>query len=56
MKKVAEFAHQHGLLGDAAADAEFIGISGPKGVYGNQKNIKLRFDATYMQLAADKKL
>lgn len=56
MKKVAEFAHQHGLLGDAAADAEFIGISGPKGVYGNQKNVKLRFDATYMQLAADKKL
>lgn len=56
MQKVAEFSFDHGLLGDGAPDAEFIGVEGPKGVYGNKKNVKLRFDTTYMQLAADKKL
>ena len=56
MQKVAEFSFDHGLLGDGAPDAEFIGVEGPKGVYGNKKNVKLRFDPTYMQLAADKKL
>lgn len=56
MQKVAEFSFDHGLLGDGAPDAEFIGVEGPTGVYGNKKNVKLRFDTTYMQLAADKKL
>lgn len=56
MQKVAEFSFDHGLLGDGAPDANYIGVEGPKGVYGNKKNVKLRFDATYMQMAADKKL
>jgi len=56
MQKVAEFSFDHGLLGDGAPDAKFIGVEGPKGVYGDKKNVKLRFDATYMQMAADKKL
>lgn len=56
MQKVAEFSFDHGLLGDGAADAEFIGVQGPKGVYGNKDNVKLRFDTTYMQMAADNKL
>jgi NitT/TauT family transport system substrate-binding protein len=56
MRKVAEFSFDHGLLGDGAPDAEFIGVAGPKGVYGNKQNVKLRFDTTYMQMAADKKL
>lgn len=56
MQKVAEFSFDHGLLGEGAPDAEFIGVAGPKGVYGDPQNIKLRFDTTYMQLAADKKL
>lgn len=56
MKKVAEFSHEHGLLGDNAPDAGFIGITGPKGTYGNAANTKLRFDTTYMQMAADGKL
>ena len=56
MQKVAEFSFDHGLLGDGAPDAEYIGVQGPKGVYGNANNIKLRFDTTYMQLAADNKL
>jgi NitT/TauT family transport system substrate-binding protein len=56
MQKVAEFSFDHGLLGDGAPDAEFIGVVGPTGVYGSKENIKLRFDTTYMQMAADKKL
>jgi NitT/TauT family transport system substrate-binding protein len=56
MKKVAEFSFTHGLLGDKAPDALTVGIEGAKGTYGNSKNIKLRFDTTYMQMAADNKL
>lgn len=56
MQKVAEFSFEHGLLGEGAADAGFIGVAGPDGVYGNSNNIKLRFDTTYMQMAADGKL
>jgi NitT/TauT family transport system substrate-binding protein len=56
MQKVAEFSFDHGLLGDGAPDAGFIGIAGPKGIYGDKSNVKLRFDTRYMQMAADKKL
>jgi NitT/TauT family transport system substrate-binding protein len=56
MQKVAEFSFDHGLLGEGAPDANYIGVEGPKGIYGDKKNVKLRFDTTYMQLAADKKL
>ena len=56
MKYVAEFSFKHGLLGDGAADAGFIGVETPSGVYGNKSNIKLRFDPSYMDLAAKGKL
>lgn len=56
MKKVAEFSFAHGLLGDGAKDATRVGVETPKGIYGDSKNIKLRFDPTYMQMAADNKL
>ncbi len=56
MKNVAEFSFDHGLLGDGAADAGFIGIETPAGNYGNSENIKLRFNPEYMQMAADGKL
>jgi NitT/TauT family transport system substrate-binding protein len=56
MQKVAEFSFSHGLLGEGAPDAKYIGIQGPKGVYGDKGNVKLRFDPTYMQMAADGKL
>lgn len=56
MQKVAEFSFDHGLLGEGAPDAKFIGVEGPKGIYGDKNNVKLRFDTSYMQLAADKKL
>ena len=56
MKYVAEFSFNHGLLGEGAPDAGFIGIETPAGVYGDKGNVQLRFDPTYMQMAAEGKL
>jgi NitT/TauT family transport system substrate-binding protein len=52
MENVAKFSFKHGLLGDGAPDAGFIGIEMPAGTFGNKDNIKLRFDPTYMDMAA----
>lgn len=53
MKNVATFSFEHGLLGEGASDAGFIGIEFPDGsVFGSKTNVKLRFDDTYMALAA----
>jgi NitT/TauT family transport system substrate-binding protein len=57
MQSVSEFSFAHGLLGNAAKDAKAIGMSFPNNVtYGDQGNLKLRFDTSYMQMAADSKL
>ena len=57
MKNVAKFSFDHGLLGDGAADEGFIGIEYPGGkVTGDKGNIKLRYDASFMKMAADGKL
>ncbi len=57
MAKVAEFSHAHGLLGEGAKSADAIGMSFANGVtYGDKGNLKLRFEPTYMQMAADGKL
>jgi NitT/TauT family transport system substrate-binding protein len=56
MQSVAEFSFDHGLLGEGAPDAGFIGIEMPAGTYGNPGNVKLRFNPAYMQMAADGKL
>jgi len=56
MQNVAEFSFKHGLLGEGAPDAGFIGIETPAGIYGDASNVKLRFDSSYMQMAADGKL
>jgi len=56
MQYVAEFSFDHGLLGEGAPDAGFIGVQMPAGDYGDSSNLKLRFDPTYMQMAADKQL
>ncbi len=56
MKKVSEFSFTHGLLGDGAPNAEFIGIETPKGTFGDKSNVKLRFTSEYMQMAEDAKL
>jgi NitT/TauT family transport system substrate-binding protein len=53
MKNVADFSFKHGLLGEGAADSGFIGMTFPGGkVLGSKRNIKLRFDDVYMDMAA----
>lgn len=56
MEYVAKFSFKHGLLGEAAADSSFIGIETPAGIVGDKNNIKLRFDPSYMEMAAKGKL
>lgn len=56
MSLIARFSYDHGLLGDSAPNADFIGIQTPDGTYGDKGNIKFRFDPTFMKLAASDKL
>jgi len=56
MQSVAEFSFKHGLLGEMAPDAGFIGIETPAGVYGSKGNVQLRFNPEFMQMAKDGKL
>ncbi len=56
MAKVAGFSFAHGLLGEGAPDAGFIGVETPAGVFGDEANIKFRFNPAYMKMAADGKL
>jgi len=56
MRQVAEFSFDHGLLGAGVPDAGYVGIEMPAGVYGDADNVKLRFDPSYMQMAADGEL
>ena len=54
MKFVAEFLFDKGILGEGAPSPEFVGVSFPDGsVYGDEANVKLRFDTTFMKMAAD---
>ncbi len=56
MQYVAEFSFAHGILGEGAKDANYIGIETPSGIYGDTNNVKLRFNPAYMQMAAEGKL
>ncbi|MGF6599897.1 NitT/TauT family transport system substrate-binding protein [Paraburkholderia sp. GAS448] len=57
MTRVAKFSFDHGLLGQGAPDANAVGMAFDKGVIvGSKSNVKLRFDPTYVRLAADGKL
>ena len=57
MDLVRKFSFDHGLLGEGAKTVDAVGIEFPGGVtLGNKANLKLRFDPSYMQLAADGKL
>ena len=54
MEFVATFLFDHGILGEGAPSPEFVGVAFPDGsVYGDKGNVKLRYEATYMQMAAD---
>ncbi|WP_137149989.1 putative urea ABC transporter substrate-binding protein [Devosia sp. FKR38] len=54
MDKVRTFLFDKGLLGSGAPSADVIGIELPDGsILGDANNVKLRFTASYMQMAAD---
>jgi len=56
-KFVAQFLFDHGILGEGAESPDFVGVEFPGGkTLGDTGNIKLRFDPTYMEMAADGKL
>lgn len=57
MDLVRSFCFEHNLLGDNVKSKDAIGIAFPDGkTMGSAKNVKMRFDATYMKMAADNKL
>jgi NitT/TauT family transport system substrate-binding protein len=57
MDFVRQFCFSHGLLGENAKSADVVGISYPDGsIQGDANNVKMRFDTSFMQLAADGKL
>lgn len=57
MAKVAAFSFEHGLLGDGASTPDAIGMQFSGGlIQGDKSNLRLRFDPSYMQMAADGKL
>ena len=54
MTTVAKFLFDKGILGVNAPSADFVGIAYPDGtITGNKANVQFRFDASYMQMAAD---
>ncbi len=54
MVEVAEFLFDKGILGEGAPSADFVGVEYPDGsTTGDAGNVKMRFDTTYMQMAAD---
>jgi NitT/TauT family transport system substrate-binding protein len=57
MDKVRKFLFDKALLGKDAKSADVVGIElADKSVLGSKSNVKLRFDATYMDAAAKGKL
>jgi NitT/TauT family transport system substrate-binding protein len=54
MDLVRKFSFDHGLLGEGAKTVDAVGIEFPGGkALGNAKAVKMRFDASYMKMAAD---
>ncbi len=57
MNYVRNFCFAHGLLGENARSVDEVGIKYPDGtIQGDQGNIQMIFDASFMELAADNKL
>jgi NitT/TauT family transport system substrate-binding protein len=57
MDLVRTFSFTHNLLGEGVKSKDAIGIAFPGGkTLGSKANLKLRFDASYMQMAAGNKL
>jgi NitT/TauT family transport system substrate-binding protein len=57
MDLVRTFSFSHNLLGEGVKSKDAIGMAFSKAqTLGSKQNIKLRFDASFMQMAADGKL
>ncbi|MFQ5869008.1 MAG: putative urea ABC transporter substrate-binding protein [Candidatus Zixiibacteriota bacterium] len=57
MNYVRKFCFDHGLLGENARSVDEVGIKYPDGtIQGDQGNVQMIFDTTFMQLAAEDKL
>jgi NitT/TauT family transport system substrate-binding protein len=57
MELVRTFSFQHDLLGKGAKSADVVGISFPGGkTLGDARKVTMRFDPTFVKLAADGKL
>lgn len=57
MDLVRRFSFDHGLLGNGAANADVVGIAFPNAdPLGDKGNVKLRFNADYMEMAAQGRL
>src|SRR6202047_5008314 len=56
MDQVRGFCFEHNLLGEKVKSKDAIGIMTPTKTLGSVKNVKLRFDASYMTMAAEGKL
>jgi len=57
MQRVRDFSFAQGLFGQGPRSADAVGMEFPGGKsLGDENNITLRFDPTFMQLAADGKL
>ncbi|HAT1609171.1 TPA: ABC transporter substrate-binding protein [Raoultella planticola] len=53
MQRVAQFSFDKGLLGEGAQSADFIGMHFPGNVtVGDSANTRLRFDDSYLKMAA----
>ncbi|MNH46729.1 hypothetical protein D3C79_1096380 [compost metagenome] len=53
MQRVASFSFDKGLLGEGAESADFIGMHFPGDVtQGDASNVKLRFDDSFVKMAA----
>jgi len=51
---VSTFCFEHALLGENVRSKDAIGIMLPNGeIYGDRENVKLRYDTSFMQMAAD---
>jgi NitT/TauT family transport system substrate-binding protein len=57
MDLIRGFSFDHGLLGEGAKTKDAVGIAFPGGkTLGNPENVKMRFDDTFENLAAEAKL
>ncbi len=57
MSFVRQFCFDHGFLGEGVSSLDAVGVSYPDGtVQGSAENVKMRFDATFMKLAAEGRL